>query len=112
RDFLEARRLGEAVQAAVRAATSLSCSLGIATSKVVAKVASDRRKPGGLLVVPPGREASFLAPFPIRLLPGVGPSAEKRLRQAGVETIGALASLGEAELARLVPGKVGRLLRD
>src|SRR5207247_4087004 len=89
RDFLEARVLGEAVQASVRAATSLTCSLGVATSKVVAKVASDRRKPGGLTVVPPGREASFLAPFPVRLLPGVGPRAEERLRDAGVETIGA-----------------------
>ena len=111
-DFLEARVLAEAVQASVRAGTSLTCSLGVATSKVVAKVASDRRKPGGLTVVPPGREASFLAPFPARLLPGVGPRAEERLREAGVETIGGLASLGDAELARLVPGKVGRLLRD
>ena len=111
-DFLEARVLSEAVQASVRAATSLTCALGVATSKVVAKVASDRRKPGGLTVVPPGREASFLAPFPARLLPGVGPRAEERLREAGVETIGGLASLGDAELARLVPGKVGRLLRD
>jgi DNA polymerase IV len=110
--FLAARRLGEAVQSVVRAATSLSCSLGIATCKVVAKVASDRRKPGGLLVVLPGREASFLAPFEIRLLPGVGPSAEERLRSAGIATVGGLASLSDAELRRLLPCKVGRLLRD
>lgn len=110
--FLEARRLGEAVQAAVRASTSLSCSLGIAACKVVAKVASDRRKPGGLLVVPAGREASFLAPFEIRLLPGVGPSAEERLHRAGVETIGGLAALSDGDLGRILPGKVGRLLRD
>src|SRR5215471_12424247 len=76
RDFLSARKLAEAVQAAVRGATSLSCSLGVATCKVVAKVASDRRKPGGLTVVPLGREASFLAPFDVRLLPGVGPRSE------------------------------------
>src|SRR3954469_288830 len=92
-DFLEARKLAEAVQAAVRAATELTCSLGVASSKVVAKVASDRRKPAGLTVVPPGREASFLAPFAVRLLPGVGPRAEERLGQAGIETIGALAAL-------------------
>src|SRR5918997_1963445 len=72
-DFHEARVVGEAVQAAVRGATSLGCSLGIATSKVVAKVASDRRKPGGLVVVRPGRGAAFLGPFPGRGLPGVGP---------------------------------------
>src|SRR5881392_3221059 len=83
RDFLAARTLAEAVQAAVRGATSLSCSLGVAGCKVVAKVASDRRKPGGLTVVPTGREASFLAPFDVRLLPGVGPQSEERLRLAG-----------------------------
>ena len=110
--FLEARRLGEAVQAAVQAATKLSCSLGIAGCKVVAKVASDQRKPGGLLVVPAGREAAFLAPFETRLLPGLGPSAEQRLRTGGVTTIGGLAALSDGELARLLPGKIGRMLRD
>jgi DNA polymerase-4 len=111
-DFLAARRVAEAVQAAVRGATSLTCSLGVATCKVVAKVASDRRKPGGLTVVRPGREAAFLAPFDVRLLPGVGPRAEDRLRGAGVTTIGALAALDDAALRRLLPGKVGTLLRD
>jgi DNA polymerase-4 len=111
-DFLAARKLAEAVQAAVRGATSLTCSLGVACCKVVAKVASDRRKPGGLTVVPPGREAAFLAPFDVRLLPGVGPRSEHRLRDAGITTIGALAELDDASLRRLLPGKVGNLLRD
>src|SRR5579884_2893132 len=57
-DFLGARAIAEAVQTAVRAATSLTCSLGVASCKVVAKVASDARKPGGLVVVPAGREAA------------------------------------------------------
>jgi DNA polymerase IV len=111
-DFLAARKLAEAVQAAVRGATSLTCSLGVATCKVVAKVASDRRKPGGLTVVRPGREAAFLAPFDVRLLPGVGPRADARLRAAGVTTIGALAALDDAGLRALLPGKVGTMLRD
>jgi DNA polymerase IV len=111
-DFLAARRLAEAVQAAVRGATSLTCSLGVAPCKVVAKVASDRRKPGGITVVRAGKEASFLAPFDVRLLPGVGPRAEERLRAAGVATIGALAGLDDASLRRLLPGKVGTMLRD
>ena len=111
-DFLHARRIAEAVQAAVRAATDLTCSLGVASSKVVAKVASDRRKPGGLVMVRPGGEAAFLAPFDVRLLPGVGPRSEERLRAAGIETIGSLASLADDELRALLPGKVGRLLRD
>jgi DNA polymerase-4 len=110
--FREARGIAEAVQAAVRGATSLSCSIGVGTCKVVAKVASDRRKPGGLMVVPPGREASFLAPFPVRLLPGVGPRADARLRATRVQTIGDLAALGDAELSRVLPGKIGRLLRE
>ena len=111
-DFLAARRVAEAVQAAVRGATSLTCSLGVAGCKLVAKVASDRRKPGGLTVVRPGREAAFLAPFDVRLLPGIGPRAEDRLRAAGVVTIGALAGLDDAGLRRLLPGKVGTMLRD
>ena len=112
RDFLEARVVAEAVQTAVRAATSLTCSLGVAPCKVVAKVGSDARKPGGLLVVVPGQEARFLAPFDVRRLPGVGPKAEARLRPAGIDTIGALAALGDADLRRLLPGSVGRVLRD
>jgi DNA polymerase-4 len=111
-DFLEARVVAEAVQTAVRAATSLTCSLGVAPCKVVAKVASDARKPGGLTVVVPGQEAAFLAPFDVRRLPGVGPKAEARLRPAGVDTVGALASLGDDELKRLLPGSVGVVLRD
>jgi DNA polymerase IV len=112
RDFGEARPIAEAVQTAVRGATSLTCSLGVATAKVVAKIASDRRKPGGLVVVLPGREAEFLAPFEIRRLPGVGPRAEARLRAAGVETVGALAAVDDDRLAQLLPGKVGAILRD
>ena len=111
-DFGEARAGAEAVQTSVRVATSLSASIVVASSKVVAKIASDRRKPGGLTVVPAGREASFLAPFDVRKLPGVGPRSEARLRAVGLDTIGALAALTDAELKRLLPGKVGALLRD
>ena len=112
-DFLAARRLAEAIQTAVRGTTNLTCSLGISSCKVVAKIASDRRKPGGITVVPAGREAEFLAPLDVRKLPGVGPRAEQRLRPAGIETIGALASLSDDELATLLAaGKVGLELRD
>jgi DNA polymerase-4 len=107
-----ARAVAEAVQAAVKAATSLSCSLGVASCKVVAKVASDRRKPGGLTVVPEGREAAFLAPLDVRALPGIGPRAEERLRAAGIATVGALAALDDQALGRLLGGRVGVMLRD
>src|SRR5438046_5856143 len=61
-DFGRARAVAEAVQAAVRGGTSLTCALGVASCKVVAKIASDRREPGGRTVVPAAREGAFLAP--------------------------------------------------
>jgi DNA polymerase-4 len=112
RDFSQARAVASAIQTSVRATTSLTCSLGVSTSKVVCKIASDRRKPGGITVVPPGREPGFLAPLPVRLLPGVGPRAEERLGRAGIETIGGLAALTDTELKAILPGSVGVLLRD
>src|SRR4051812_49311569 len=111
-DFLRARGIAEAVQTAVRGTTQLTCSLGVATSKVVAKVASDTRKPGGIAVVLPGREAEFLAPLAVRKLPGVGPRSAERLARAGIETVGALAAVGDEALPMLLPGKVGFLLRN
>jgi len=111
-DFLAARRVAGAVQAAVRGSTGLTCSLGVASCKVVAKVASDARKPAGLTVVPEGREAAYLAPFAVRKLPGVGPKAEIRLARAGIETVGQLAALDDVDLRRLLPGRVGTMLRD
>ncbi|MGN6378579.1 MAG: DNA polymerase IV [Gaiellales bacterium] len=100
------------IQLAVRRRVRLSCSLGVAGCKVVAKVASDMRKPGGITVVPAGGEAAFLAPLEVRRLPGVGPKAERRLAQAGVSTIGELAGLSDDRLAGLLPGRVGQELRD
>jgi DNA polymerase-4 len=112
RDFSQARAVASAVQTSVRVTTSLTCSLGVSTSKVVCKIASDRRKPGGITVVPPGREQRFLAPLSVRLLPGVGPRAEERLARAGIETVGGLAALSDTELKAILPGSVGLLLRD
>jgi DNA polymerase-4 len=111
-DFVQARAVASAIQTSVRATTSLTCSLGVSTSKVVSKIASDRRKPGGITVVPRGTEARFLAPLPVRLLPGVGPRAEERLRRAGIDTIGGLAALSDVELKSVIPGSLGPLLRD
>ncbi len=75
----------------VRRETGLTVSCGVATSKSVAKIASDHDKPDGLTLVPPGRERAFLAPLPIRDLWGVGPRTADRLTRAGVKTIGELA---------------------
>ena len=88
------------LKAAIRKDTELTASVGVATSKLVAKVASDMRKPDGLVAVPPGTEAAFLAPLPIRRLWGVGPKTEEDLARLGVHTIGALAALAPERLAR------------
>jgi len=89
-----ARRL----QGRVREEAGLSASLGVATNKLLAKVASERDKPGGLTVVRPGGEMAFLAPLPVRVLWGVGPVTAGRLAGMGVTTVGELARLPEEEL--------------
>lgn len=76
-------------------ALGLSCSLGVATSKTVAKIASDHEKPHGITVVRPGDEASFLTPMPVTALSGIGQSTASRLRAAGIKTLGQLAALDE-----------------
>ena len=80
--------------------TSLTASVGVATSKLVAKIASDLRKPDGLVVVPPGGETAFLAPLPVRRLWGVGPKMEESLATLGIATIGDLARLPPERLER------------
>jgi DNA polymerase-4 len=75
----------------ILATTRLDASVGVATSKTVAKVASDLRKPRGFVVVRPGEEAEFLAPLPLRRLPGLGPATERSLEGLGLSTLGQLA---------------------
>lgn len=94
-------RVAKRLQNEVRVETGLSASLGVASNKLVAKVASDRDKPGGLTVVRPGEEAAFLAPLPVRVLWGVGPVTAGKLGAAGVTTVGELASLSKDELTEL-----------
>ncbi len=76
----------------VPAETGLPASVGLATSKLVAKVASDFNKPRGLTIVPPGEEAAFLAPLPARVIHGIGPRTAERLAGLGITTCGELAS--------------------
>jgi nucleotidyltransferase/DNA polymerase involved in DNA repair len=80
--------------------TQLTASVGVSACKLVAKIASDLRKPDGLVVVPPGEEAALLAPLPIRRLWGVGPKLEEQLAKLGVLTIGQLAALDPGRLQR------------
>ncbi len=82
----------------VHAATSLNCSIGVAASRLVAKICSDQAKPNGVLWVVPGREAAFLAPLDVRRIPGVGKVSEKNLHSLGIRKVGDLAKLDEAFL--------------
>ena len=91
-----ARRLKDRVRDEI----GLVVSVGVATNKLCAKVASDLRKPDALVVVPAGDEAAFLAPLPIRRLWGVGPQAQAALTDYGVTTIGQLAVLSPDTLRR------------
>jgi DNA polymerase-4 len=99
------------IKAAVRAEVGLTASVGVATTKLVAKVASDLRKPDGLVVVPPGEEAAFLAPLPIGRLWGVGEQTRAALAEQGVRTIGELAELPVDVLVRRL-GAHGATLHD
>jgi len=80
---------------AIKSDTDLNCSIGIASSRLVAKITSDQAKPNGVLWVLPGEEASFLAPLDVRKIPGVGEVTEKNLHQLGIRKIGDLATLDQ-----------------
>ena len=98
------RLYGPALKAAhllherMKAATRLNCSIGIATSRLVAKITSDQAKPNGVMWILPGREAAFLAPLDVRKVPGVGKVTEKNLHAVGIRKVGDLARLDEGFL--------------
>jgi len=98
------------LKADVQEATGLTASVGAGSSKLIAKIASDLRKPDGLVVVEPGTELELLHPMPVRKLWTVGPATAERLRRAGAHTIADLAGLDEAELVGLLGQAHGRLL--
>jgi DNA polymerase-4 len=93
----------------VKERTGLNCSIGLSASHLVSKIASDQAKPHGLLYVLPGCEAAFLAPLPIRRMPGIGKVTEPELRSFGITTIGDLRQMGEEKLMAKF-GKFGEWL--
>ncbi len=84
-------RAAHALHAAMKDETRLNCSIGIGTSRLVAKVCSDQAKPNGVLWIVPGGETSFLAPLQVRKIPGVGKVMEKRLEEKGIRQVSDLA---------------------
>lgn len=102
--------IARTIQAEVDA-MGLSCSIGVATCKTVAKIASDAEKPHGITAVRPGDEAVFLAPMSVRALPGVGAATAERLRIAGIRTLGELAGLDDASALQLMGSSGHELVR-
>ncbi|MET8983713.1 DNA polymerase IV [Streptomyces sp. NPDC004539] len=101
-DSASARETGSRLRAGIRAITGLTGSVGLAASKMLAKIASERAKPDGLVLIEPGTERALLGPMPVRTLPGVGPATGDHLRRAGIVTVDEIAEAGEDELVRLL----------
>ena len=104
------RELGTALKAEIHRTTGLTCTVALASGKAVAKIAADAHKPDGLAVIGPGAEAAFLAPLPIRSLPGMGPKSTEAVERLGVHVIGdLLAPRLESALFRLFGTRLAAL---
>jgi DNA polymerase-4 len=103
-------QIGARLREQVRDQVGLPITVGIARTKFLAKVASQEAKPDGLLLVPPGRELSFLHPLPVRRLWGVGAKTADKLHAHGIETVAQVAELSETTLSSMVGGAMGRQL--
>ncbi|MFG2886551.1 DNA polymerase IV [Streptomyces sp. NPDC048297] len=109
-DGESARLAGTRLRADIRAATGLTGSVGLAASKMLAKIASEEAKPDGLVLIRPGTERDLLGPMSVRTLPGVGPATGDHLRRAGITTVEELAEAGEDELVRMLGKAHGHAL--
>lgn len=101
-DEESARLAGVKLRGDIRAVTGLTGSVGLAASKMLAKIASEQAKPDGLVVIEPGTERAMLGPMSVRILPGVGPATGDHLRRAGIHTVEEIVEAGEDELVRLL----------
>lgn len=106
KNFETAKKIAKKIKKEILTEERLTASVGIAPNLLVAKIASDAEKPDGLTVVLPEEVEDFLAPFPIRAIPGIGPKAEQVFIKKGVRTIAEARHLGQAELQKLF-GKRG-----
>ncbi|MET8030080.1 DNA polymerase IV [Streptomyces avermitilis] len=109
-DAESARLAGVKLRADIRTVTGLTGSVGLAASKMLAKIASEEAKPDGLVLIEPGTERAMLGPMSVRTLPGVGPATGDHLRRAGITTVEELAEAGEDELVRLLGKAHGHAL--
>jgi DNA polymerase-4 len=110
--WVRARELAAAIQRAVREATGLSCSIGIAPNKLLAKIASEFDKPGGLTVMREADISARLWPLPVRKINGIGPKAGERLESFGIRTIGELARVQPLALIERFGEKHGAWMHE
>lgn len=106
--FGDGATIARRIKEQVRARTGLTVSVGVAASKFVAKVASDLRKPDGLVVVPPGTEREFLAPLPVSRLWGAGEKTAAVLERAGLRTIAHVQACTQSQLAAILGAEASR----
>jgi DNA polymerase IV (archaeal DinB-like DNA polymerase) len=102
----EAKDLAMAIKKDIRDSLGITCSIGVAPNKSLAKIASDRQKPDGLTVVPFDDPKRFLAPLPVAVIPGVGPKMQAFLKEKGIATVGELQTVSGQELLKWF-GKTG-----
>jgi DNA polymerase IV (DinB-like DNA polymerase) len=102
----EAKALALEIKKEIRDSLGITCSIGVAPNKSLAKIASDRQKPDGLTVVPFGDPKGFLAPLPVAVIPGVGPKTQVFLKEHDIETIGQLQKMSGQDLMKWF-GKTG-----
>jgi len=100
RVFGSSYEAGIRIHEAIKSESGLDCSVGVASNRLVAKIAANYVKPNGVIWIIPGLERDFLTPLAVGDIPGVGPSSETRLRQMGISTIGALAKEDKEHLKR------------
>ncbi|MEM3098587.1 MAG: DNA polymerase IV [Nitrososphaerales archaeon] len=104
--YEDAYEYGISIKRIVKHETGLTCSIGIAPNRSVAKIASDIQKPDGLTIVTAGNMNAFLSPLPVSKISGIGPKSQKILNNLGIKTIGELAAYANDELAKYL-GKNG-----
>ena len=101
KDFDEASEFARKLMEVVLDKENLTCSIGVASNKMLAKIGSDFKKPYGLTVIREEDAKEFLSPLKVRKIPGVGPKTERRLKDLKIETIGDLAAINSGQLTRL-----------
>ena len=102
KNFKEAEEVAKKIQKEIFQKEKLTCSIGLAKNKLIAKIASDFKKPNGLTVVLPGGEFEFLGNMKIRKIPGIGPKTEEILLGAGIKTVGNIAATGKKKMEHLL----------